>query len=377
MKKNQKSWSTNEMKNLLIKSDNNSTNFRSNKKLIKISAKVTGQKLIDKGKYIEYNIFISTDFNEWNIQKRYSEFDALNQSLIRKIPEINQYFPPKRFLKNSEETIDERVKYFNTYLHKLFNNYDIFLFDEVIDFICIEKKILELAISKHTMGNKDKENEPLYDSVKKSIQHLTKNERASSFEGNEDQKSSSTLSKKLKLNRNIVEKRKDSTISSNLNINFEINAKNNNDNNRKTNEINSNGKFEEKNKNYFLSLLEYENSKKSSGELSNESNESPLNRIIEEFLKNLNQKNDNKTAIIKSFEEFLKINSWPKFSNEEIIKLYIGIKNYKKPNVKNRLIINTNNDDSNTIVRRAITSKIINGKIQKNKDLQKAMQRKK
>ena len=382
-KNNQKSWSSNEMKNGPLKSDNNSTNFRSNKKLIKISAKVTGRKLINNGKYTEYNIFISTDFDQWTIQKRYSEFDALNQSLIQKIPEINQYFPPKRFFKNSEETIDERVKYFNTYLHKLFNNYDIFLFDEVIDFIRIDKKILQLAISKHTMGNKDKENEPLYDSVKKSIEHLTKNERASSFDGNDDQKSESTLSKKMKSHGNIIEKRRDSNFSGNLNINLEINAKNNNDNSNKNNGFNlnvNNRKFEENNKNYFLSLLEYENSKKSSESLSNES---PLNRIMEELLKNLNQKNDNKTAIIKSFEEFLKINSWPKFSEEEIIKLYIGIKNYKKLNIKNNENINTNtnnnnnNDDNNGIVRRAVTSKIIKGNFQKKNELRKNTEKQK
>ena len=378
MKKNQKAWSTNEVKTNFSKSENNNNNnlyFRSTKKLIKISAKVTGQKLVNNGKYTEYNIFISTDFNEWNIQKRYSEFDALNQSLIRKIPEINQFFPPKRFFKNSEETIDERVKYFNTYLHKLFNNYDIFLFDEVIDFICIDKQILELAISKHSMGNRDKENEPLYDSVKKSIEHLTKNERSSSFDANEDTKSVSTLSNKMKSNGDGIEKRKESTISSNLNINNEINAKNNNDNHSsKKNNLNYNKKnrdFEENNKNYFSSLLEYESSKKSSEELSNES---PLNRIVEEFLKNLNQKNDNKTAIIKSFEEFLKKdNSWHKFDKNEIIKLFTGIKNYKKLNIKinDNNNNNKNNKEKNSIVRRAVTSKLINGKFQKNKDVVK------
>ena len=392
MKKNQKSWSTNEMKKGLFNPGNLNTNFRVNKKLIKITAKVTGRKLVNNGKYTEYNIFIQTEFNEWNIQKRYSEFDSLNQSLIRKIPEINQYFPPKRFFKNSEETIDERVKYFNTYLHKLFNNYDIFLFDEVIDFIEIDKKILELTISKHTMGNKDKENEPQYDSVKKSIRHLTKNERSTSFDRNEDKKNYNNLGNKFKSNGNLESKRKQSTISDNLNINVEINSKNNNDD--IINEMNSYNTedFEDTNKNYFSKLLEYENSKKSSEELNNES---PLKKIIEEFLNNLNQINDNKTAIIKSFEEFLKKdNSWPPFSRNEIISLFVGIKNYKKFNIKKKAKIkNTqkekknekkekneknekndkNNVDNESIVRRAKTSKIINGKFQKNKDVRKSM----
>ena len=390
MKKNQKSWSTNEMQKGLFNSVNLNTNFRANKKLIKITAKVTGRKLVNNGKYTEYNIFIQTEYNEWNIQKRYSEFDSLNQSLIKKIPEINQYFPPKRFFKNSEETIDERVKYFNTYLHKLFNNYDIFLFDEVIDFIGIDKKILELTISKHTMGNKDKENEPQYDSVKKSIRHLAKNERSISVDRNGDKKTGNILDDKIKSNGNLVSKRKQSTISDNLNINIEINAKNNNEN--IINEINSYNTedFEDSNKNYFSKLLEYENSKKSAEDLSSES---PLRKIIEEFLNNLNQKNDNKTAIIKSFEEFLKKdNSWPSFSRSEIISLFIGIKNYKKfitkKNTKIKKIPKNekkekkkekkeknekNNIDNESIVRRAKTSKIINGKFQKNKDVRKSM----
>lgn len=372
MKKNQKAWSTNEIQNGRLKSDNFNPHYRSNKKLMKISARVTGQKLINNGKYTEYNIIISTEFNVWNIQKRYSEFDALNQSLIRKIPEINKLFPPKRFFKNSEETIDERVKFFNKYLHFLFNNYNIFLFDEVIDFICIDKKILELAMSKHTMGNKDKENELLYDSVKKSIQHLAQNERASSMENNsEGKKSYNLLNSKIDSKEKIKIKSKDSFINTNLNINLEINE-NFNENEEE---------IEEKNKNYFSTLLEYENSKKSSDDLNNES---PLNKIIEDFLKNLNQKNDNKTAIIKSFEEFLKLNnSWPKFEQNEIIKLFIGIKNFKKLTTKvfesdkqNKKIINENDDNSNdnSNIRRAITNKTVNiVNFKKNSQLTKSM----
>ena len=379
MKKNQKSWSTNEMQKGHFNSGNSNTNFRANKKLIKISAKVTGRKLVNNGKYTEYNIFIQTEFNEWNIQKRYSEFDSLNQLLIKKIPEINQYFPPKRFFKNSEETIDERIKYFNTYLHKLFNNYDIFLFDEIIDFIGIDKTILELTISKHTMGNKDKENEPQYESVKKSIRHLTKNERSSSFDKNEDNKNLNILGNKIKSNGNLVRKRKESTISDNLNINVELNIKNNNESG--LNEINlyNNEEFEDNNKNYFSKLLEFEKSKNSTEDLNRESS---LNKIIVEFLKNLNQKNDNKTAIIKSFEEFLKKdNSWPNFSENEIKNLFLGIKNYNKSSniQKNREVKKIKNDKkekkyaNESIVRRAKTSKLINGKLQKNKDVRKSM----
>lgn len=371
MKKNQKSWSSNEMQNEILKSETYNPHPKANKKLMKISAKVTGQQLMNNGKYTVYNIIIKTEFNEWSIQKRYSELYALNQSLIRKIPEINKHFPPKRFFKNSEETIDERIRYFNNYLHSLFNEYNIFLFDEVIDFICIDKKILELAISKHTMGNKNKENEPLYDSVKKSIEHLTKNERASSFDNNEGKSNLDILGN----NNYSSNKSKDSNINSNLNINIELNKKNNNkENNNSINNITD--EFEVKNKNYFSNLLEYENSKQT---LNDSNNESPFNKIVEEFLKNLNQKNDNKTAIIKSFEEFLKSGNYLRcFSQNEIIKLFIGMKNYKKKNIDNQQKSNdkkkdnSNEHNNDREIRRAITTKKINCNFLKNKELTKS-----
>ena len=101
------------------------------------------------------------------------------------------------------------------------------------------------------MGNKDKENEPQYDSVKKSIRHLAKNERSISVDRNGDKKTGNILGDKIKSNGNLVSKRKQSTISDNLNINIEINAKNNNEN--IINEINSYNTedFEDSNKNYF------------------------------------------------------------------------------------------------------------------------------
>jgi hypothetical protein len=50
--------------------------------------------------------------------------------------------------------------------------------------------------------------------------------------------------------------------------------------------------------------------------------------VIQEFLKNLSQDIDNKTDIVKLFEAFLKDRQeWPKFSNTDIIKLFVGNNN--------------------------------------------------
>ena len=96
--------------------------------------------------YIEYWIEIITEYKRWIIKKRYSEFYALNKKLAEKMPELNKLFPPKRFFKNSEKIIEERKSCFNKYLQYLFKNKNIFTLSELLDFIQIDQKIIELYI---------------------------------------------------------------------------------------------------------------------------------------------------------------------------------------------------------------------------------------
>lgn len=50
--------------------------------------------------------------------------------------------------------------------------------------------------------------------------------------------------------------------------------------------------------------------------------------MIDEFLKNLSQNIDNKTEVLKTFEEFLKQGKkWPRFPDKDIIKLFVGNNN--------------------------------------------------
>jgi hypothetical protein len=60
------------------------------------------------------------------------------------MPELNKLFPPKRLFKNSEKIIEERKSFFNKYLQYLFKNKNIFTLPELLDFIQIEQKIIEL-----------------------------------------------------------------------------------------------------------------------------------------------------------------------------------------------------------------------------------------
>ncbi len=106
----------------------NSLNINSQHKF-KINARVISTKLkINNGilssNYILYVIKVNTPYKSWYIQKRYSDFENLNNS-IPKYYEIDKLIPPKRLFKTSDSTIQERKKKFNNYLYYLLNNFDV------------------------------------------------------------------------------------------------------------------------------------------------------------------------------------------------------------------------------------------------------------
>jgi hypothetical protein len=72
------------------------------------------------------------------------------------------------------------------------------------------------------------------------------------------------------------------------------------------------------NDNYYSTFLDYKMEKTSSQKSANM-------LVIEEFLRNLEFKSENKYDIIKTFESFLKSKkSWPSFKKDEIQKLFYG-----------------------------------------------------
>ena len=122
---------------------------------LKIDAKIVSTKLkINNGilssNYILYIIKVITPYNKWYIQKRYSDFEKLNNSLTKYF-DLNKLFPPKRFFKNSELIIQERTKKFNEYLYFLLKNYDILKNQELIEFFKIKKEIIDLYIKNSSM----------------------------------------------------------------------------------------------------------------------------------------------------------------------------------------------------------------------------------
>ena len=263
--------------------------------------------------FVEYWIEISTDYKKWVIKKRFSEFYELNKKLSTKMPELNKLFPPKRFFKTSEKISEERKLYFNKYLHYIFQNKNIFTLDELLDFIQIEQIIIELYLKKHVMVKRDPQN-ITYKALKQQFDKMNLrniNEKSKSVGYSQGLKAYGVNSISKKINSmNEINKGQDYF---NLNkINKSI-----------MESCDSVYEVEELNTNYYSTLLDFEQSN-----LQNLYNKETGTLVIQEFLKNLSQDIENKTDIVKFFEEFLKDRQeWPKFSNSDIIKLFVGNNN--------------------------------------------------
>jgi hypothetical protein len=247
------------------------------KKIYRIKAKITGYSLIHlsgfNNDYVEYSISVRTDYGNWNFKKRYEEFAKLNNELIYKIPEINDYFPPKRVFKNSESTIKERIKYFNKYLKFLLNKINIFLFNDIINFINLNIGILGLIIKKYNMLKINLEEDYIMESLSEIF---SKN--------------------KLEIN------------------NKEEKDKNNDDNFSYLN-----------NDNYYESIYLYEKNRQNSFDWNEPQYTYPSSFVIREFLRNLCEENAKKDDIIQTFESFLQQRrKWVNFSTNDINELYLG-----------------------------------------------------
>ena len=293
--------------------------------LSNIKARVLKYELVHGTEYneefVEYWIEITTDYKKWIVKKRFSEFYELNKKLSIKMPELNKLFPPKRFFKTSEKTSEERKSYFNKYLQYIFKNKNIFTLDELLDFIQIEQKIIELYLKKHTMVKRDPQN-ITYKALKQQFDKMStrnKTEKSKSVGYTQSLATYGTNS-----------------ISTKINSIDEINKGNDYFNLNKINKsiiesCDSVYEVEELNTNYYSTLLDFEQSNLQN--FDTQENQSFSSKesgtiVIQEFLKNLSQDIDNKTDIVKLFEAFLKDRQeWPKFSNTDIIKLFVGNNN--------------------------------------------------
>ena len=244
----------------------------------RIRANIIGSKLIHLGgfhsDYAEYYLRIETDYAKWTVKKKYEDFSKLNSKLSEIIPEIKKLFPPKRIFKSKDDIIGERIKSFTKYFNYLFNNINIFLIDDLINFLSLKREIVLLFIKKYSMLKIDEENK-VFISLKKAYNKMLELE---------DDKNKREI------------KKIDDLIS-----------------------------ILENENNYYSSILKYELKRQISFNWDEPPQNTPNLFVIKEFLNNLSEKTENMTEIIHTFENFYK-NEKKSFrlTPKEIMMLYIG-----------------------------------------------------
>lgn len=216
-----------------------------------------------KSKHVNYIININTFYKNWTIKKRYSEFEELHNSLSTKITNLPD-FPQKRIFSLSTETINERKNAFEFYLNFLFKNVNICVYPEILDFIELEKDLLNLFM----------------------------------------------------INNSVIENTSNSAIKRNIIMRAKSSSE------EKTLKSRSYGGDGNQDDNYFSSFLDY---KFKVSDKKEKNSKSANMMVIEEFLRNLQFKYENKIDIIKTFEQFLKSKkNWPTFKLDELSKLFYG-----------------------------------------------------
>ena len=269
-------------------------------RLFRLKANIVGSKLIHQNgfhhDYIEYYLQMETDYLKWSLKKRYEDFNKFNTKLIELIPELKKFFPPKRLFKSSDKTVSERIKLFNKYLNYLFCNINIFLIDDIMDFISLKKEIVELFIKKYNMLRINEDNYVLK-SLKKACEKIKKKEELKK--------------EKERIKRN----------------NF--------------NSIN----IEKQIDNYYEAILDYEIKRQNGFDWDEQKDVTPNLIVIKEFLNNLSEKLENNTEILQSFEKFLnKGAKWTKLSSKEIKILYIGEEGSNNILEASRIYLSQNNN---------------------------------
>ena len=251
-----------------------------NYRYYRIRANVIGSKLIHTSgfhsDYVEYYIKIETDYAKWTLKKKYDELSKLNSLLIVKIPEMKKLFPPKRFLKSTDDIIGERIKLFKKYFNYLFCNINIFLIDEILNFISLKSEIILLFMKKYEMLHIEDDN-TIVISLKNAYNKMNNAEE--------------TKYKSERGNKNEQD------------IIYIL----------------------QNEKNYYDSLLKYEMKRQISFNWDEPPSQTPNLFVIREFLNNLSEKSENKTEIIQTFDNlFKKEIKTIRFSTKEIMLLYVG-----------------------------------------------------
>ena len=112
----------------------------------------------NKSSFTSYEIQISTEFKKWTISKRFNDFFELDKIIKLKYSNLNLIkLCDKTIFKFSNDVINERKKNFENYLNSIFSS-DFFFYEEIINFINLDKNLLKLFIIKSFLFNKNIQN---------------------------------------------------------------------------------------------------------------------------------------------------------------------------------------------------------------------------
>lgn len=235
-------------------------------KRLHISAKICSHEIINEDsflgdKYVVYIVNIFTHYKEWSVRKRYSHFEDLHKILSEKIKGALDLDFPPKRIFKNSESTISERK------EKL-ETYLNYLFRNVN--ICLHDEVLEfLEVEKELLALLMKNNTMI------------------------ESKTSVAVKRYYSMKRNSL----DSSQKKARSVDDTYHAGN-----------------------YYSSFLEFKLQDKS---LNSEKSANMM--VVEEFLRNLEFKFENKCEIIKTFEGFLKSKkNWPNFKREEISKLFYG-----------------------------------------------------
>ena len=302
-----------------------------------VDTKIINQNKLFNSEYILYIFKITSPFNSWYMNKRYSEIKEIYDFLVLNNPKLAfPLFPPKRMFSTKESIIIERKNSFEEIFSFIISNIDVIKYKKIEEFFQIKKTTLLIYIKNCILINENRFNYELVDNCFNGL--YTSNDQSSN-DSNKDKKTNQIT--KNKLNAKIIKRHGEDRRSINKENNDEIanandingiNEINNdngldNDNEEKITDgeernMNlSNKKIISYNSNYFKCYEEY---KLACGNYKSRSQVSFF--IIKEFLRNLKVYSSHIFEIINEFTDYIKLkNKWKKFNEKEINSLFIGI----------------------------------------------------
>ena len=304
-----------------------------------VNTKIINQNKLFNSEYILYIFKITSPFNSWYINKRYSEIKEIYDFLVLNNPKLSfPSFPPKRMFSTKESIIIERKNCFEEIFFFIISNVDILKYKKMIDFMQIKKTILFIYIKNCILVNENIINDELVNFFNSSS---SLNDQSSN-DSNKNKKSNQII--KIKMNTKMVKKQGDERANikkenndEKINRNEfhdinEINNDNDNDNDYDNNNeeiTDSDSKNMNLNNKKLVSLYNnyfkcYEEFKLACGNYKSRSQVSFF--IIKEFLRNLKVYSSHIFEIINDFTDYIKLkNKWKKFNEKEINVLFIGI----------------------------------------------------